>query len=153
MPSGRARAAEQAKWAARWGGVDVGELGEEQVQVGLVVAVAAGPAGREDAGGAVEDVHAEAGVVGDGGQAGGPGEGVGLEEGVLGEGDAGFLDVGDLGERVRADELVVESGVGEDRVEFGDLARVAGGEDQTGHVPIIGGRPGRTVRPLVGGPG
>lgn len=59
--------------------------------------MAAGPAGGEDAGGAVEDVYAEAGVVGDGGEAGGLGEGVGLEEGVLGEGDAGFLDVGDFG--------------------------------------------------------
>ncbi len=38
---------------------DVGELGQEQVEVGLVVAVGAGPAGGEDAGGAAEDVDAE----------------------------------------------------------------------------------------------
>lgn len=92
------------------GVVDVGELGQEQVQVGAVVAVGAGPAGREDAGGAAEYVDAEAGVVGDRGVAGGLCEGVGLEEGVLGEGDAGFLDVGDVGVRVRADEFVGEAG-------------------------------------------
>jgi hypothetical protein len=95
--------------------------------------VGAGPAGGEDAGGAAEYVDAEAGVVGDGGEAGGLGEGVGLEEGVLGEGDAGFLDVGDVGVGVRADQVVVEVGGGEDRLELGELSVVAGGEDQAGH--------------------
>ena len=94
---------------------DVAELVEEEPEVGAVVAVGAGPAGGEDAGGAAEDVDAEAGVVGDGREAGGLGEGVGLEEGVLGEGDAGFLDVGDLRVGVRADEVVVQACVGEDR--------------------------------------
>ena len=111
------------------------ELGEEQFQVGLVVPVAARPAGGEDAGGAVQDVDAEAGVVGDGGEAGGAGEGVGLQQRVLGEGDAGFLDVGDVRVGVRADEVVGQTGVGEDGLELGELAGVAGGEDQAGHAP------------------
>lgn len=112
---------------------DVRELGEEQVQVRAVVPVPSRPAGGEDAGGAVQDVHTEAGVVGDGGQAGGLGQGVRFEEGVLGEGDAGFLDVGDVRIGLRADEVVGDTCVGEDRLQLGDLSGVAGGEDQAGH--------------------
>ncbi len=113
-------------------GGDVGELGEQQVEVGAVVAVLAGPAGGEDAGGAAQDVDAETGVVGDGGQAGGAGQGVRLEQGVLGEGDAGLGDVGDLRIGVGADQFDVQAGVAEDVAEFGDLVLVAGGEDESG---------------------
>ena len=124
----------QGRGAGEVGGAvvvgDVGELGEQQVEVGLVVAVPAGPAGGEDAGGAAEDVDAEAGVVGDRRQAGGLGQGVRLEERVLGEGDAGLLDVGDVRVGIRADEFDVEVGRIEDGAELGDLAVVAGGEDE-----------------------
>lgn len=112
---------------------DVGELGEEKIEVGLVVSVAAGPAGGEDAGGAAQDVDAETGVVGDGGQPGRLRQGVRLEQGVLREGHAGFLDVGNVRVGLRAHQLVAESRVGEDRPQFGDFPGVAGGEDQARH--------------------
>ena len=130
VPSGRARAAAQAKWAARCSSAMSPSWARSRSRLAWSSPWRAGPAGGEDAGGAAEDVDAEAGVVGDGGEAGGLGEGVGLEEGVLGEGDAGFLDVGDVGVGVGADEVEVEVGVGEDGPELGDLAGVAGGEDE-----------------------
>jgi len=129
---------------------DVGELGEQKVQVRLVVAMAAGPAGGEDTGGAAQDVDAEAGVVGDGRKSGGAGQRVGLQERVLGEGDAGFLDVGDVGVGIRADEVMCETCVGEDRLQLGELSGVAGGEDQAGHAHQYSGPGPATASGLRG---
>ena len=55
------------------------------------VLVRPGPTGGVDARRAVEGDDAEAGIVGEGGQARGGGGGFGLEPGVVGEGFAGFL--------------------------------------------------------------
>ena len=81
-----ASAAAQAKCAPRRSSGHVGELAQHQVQVGLVVAVPAGPAGGQDAGHPVQRVDAQPGVVGDRGQPGGRRDRARLEQRVLGEG-------------------------------------------------------------------
>jgi hypothetical protein len=110
----------------------VGQLADQQVQVGLVVAVLARPAGRQHARHAVQRVHRQPGVVGDGRQPGVSGDRVGLEQGVVGERGAGLGHVGRVRERLEPDDLHVTADPapdpGQDPRQFGDLARVPGGE-------------------------
>ena len=83
--------------AADDGGVEMGGAGpstpeilQQQAIAGLVT-VHAAVSGGIDARCAIQRVHAQAGVVGNGGQAAGLHDGHGLDGGVFGEGDAVFL--------------------------------------------------------------
>ena len=69
-------------------GRDVRELAEQQPQVGLVIPVRPGPAGRQHTGHPVQRVHAEPGVVGHRGEPGERGHRPGLQQCVPGEGRA-----------------------------------------------------------------
>ena len=79
--------------------------------------MAAGPAGREDAGGAAEHIHGQARVVSNSNQAGCPGDRAGLEEGVLSEGHTGLRNIGcvhagcihDLGVNVQAVDVAAQN--------------------------------------------
>jgi hypothetical protein len=79
----------------------------------------------------VQRVHAEAGVVGDRGQAGIGGDGVGLEQCVVREREAGLRNIGRAGEGIEAGQPVGDAGRGEDAGELGDLVIVARGEHET----------------------
>ena len=66
------------------------EILQQQPIAGHIV-IQAAIAGGVHTGGAVEGVHAQAGVVGNGGQSAGLHDGLGLDAGVFREGGAGFL--------------------------------------------------------------
>ena len=63
---------------------------QKLIVVGFVVAVAAAVAGAVHAGRTAQRLHAQAGVIGDGGQAACLADGFSLDEGVLGKGGAGL---------------------------------------------------------------
>ena len=81
---------------------------EQQLEVGAVVAVAAGPASAEDPRRAPEHVDRETGVIGQRGQAGRLGQRDGLQPGVLLEGHAVLDDVRRVGELACTDNLETE---------------------------------------------
>jgi hypothetical protein len=68
----------------------VADLREQEVEVGVVVAVPARPAGAEHARHPAQRVHRQAGVVRDGGQAGVPDPLAGLQQRVLREREPGL---------------------------------------------------------------
>jgi hypothetical protein len=108
---------------------NVAELAEHELQVGLVVAVRARPAGREHAGHAVQRVHAQARVVGDRWQSGIGGDGARLEQRVVGEGEAGLGHIRRARERFETDEALGETGGVKDAGKFGDLPGVPRRQD------------------------
>ena len=114
----------------------VGDLVQQEAQVRRVVTVAAAPAGGEDAGCAAEHVHAQARVVGDGGQAGDPHQGAGLDLRVGREAEPVLHGLGRAQGAGRDDRARVQPGHErrEDRPQLGELAGVVGGQDQHGPV-------------------
>ncbi len=95
-----------------------------------------GPAGRMNAGLAVQRIDTEAAVVGQGGQAGKVGGGAGLELGVGDKAGAGLLGLGQV-EFGGAEALDAERR--DQSADFAQLALVVGGDDQL--------RPDRVHRP------
>ena len=83
--------------------------------------------GGAHAGLAAEGVHAQASVVGHGGQAAGTAGVAGLGQGVFNEGVERFLGLGNA-QLGLADELDAQGR--EHGLELGQLARVVGGQDQ-----------------------
>ena len=71
------------------------QLGQQLVDVLLVAGTGTGKAGGVDAGATVQQVHFEAGVVSDGGQACDAGGVACLDDGILDEGGAGLVGIGD----------------------------------------------------------
>ena len=69
---------------------DIGHLRQDQVIIGLVIAMLAGPAGGKYAGHAVELFDGQAGIIRDGSKAGRSRASAGLDERVIGEGAAVF---------------------------------------------------------------
>ena len=104
---------------------DVLHLLQEFVVVGLVVAVVAAVAGTVDAGGTVQRVHAQAGIVGDGGQPAGLADGLGLDEGIFFKGGAGLLRLDGDAKLLLADDLVALCL--KDAPQLAELSGVAGG--------------------------
>ena len=82
-------------------------------------------AGAVDAGSAVQRVHAEAGIVGDGGQAAGLADGLGLDEGIGLKGSAGLVRLDGDAKLLLADHFVALSL--EDAPQLAELSGVAGG--------------------------
>ena len=82
-------------------------------------------AGAVDAGGAVQRVHAEAGIVGDGGQAAGLADGLGLDEGIGLKGSAGLVRLDGDAKLLLTDHFVALSL--EDAPQLAELSGVAGG--------------------------
>ena len=87
-PSGVTSAAAQTKPAPRCSSGTSRQLGQQQLEVGPVVAVPPRPARGEDAGRAAEDVDGQPGVVGQRNEPGGGSDGPRLEQRVRGEGHA-----------------------------------------------------------------
>ena len=113
----------------------VGQLVQQEFQVGGIVAVPPGPAGGKDARGATHDVNGKAGVVGNGHQSGGAGHCPRLKQGVFGERHAGFDDVrGTCRGGVHHLRVDVEPGnlPAEEFTEFAKLAFVVRGQHQPG---------------------
>ncbi len=104
---------------------DVLHVLEKLVVVGLVVAVVAAVAGAVDAGSAVQRIHAEAGIVGDGGQAAGLADGLGFDEGIGLKGSAGLVRLDGDAKLLLADHFVALSL--EDAPQLAELSGVAGG--------------------------
>ena len=69
---------------------NIGHLCQDQVIIGLVIAVLAGPAGGKHAGHAIELFDGQAGIIRDGSKAGGSRAGAGLDERVIGKSAAVF---------------------------------------------------------------
>src|SRR5699024_10317612 len=111
------------------GGRDIRELGEEEIDIGVVVAVVADPTRGEDARCPAEDVDGEAGVVGEGDEPGLLGHGARFEERILSEGDPGFFHVGQV-EINRGDDLLRGQDPREDGAELREFSLVLGGEDE-----------------------
>ncbi|SIJ03148.1 acyltransferase [Mycobacteroides abscessus subsp. abscessus] len=116
-------------------GVDVAQLGQQQLEVRLVVAVASCPSGGEDPRRPAEDVDGDPGVVGDRGQPGGRRGGTGLDERVLGERHPGLRDVPEPRLGGGADLRALTEDREEDREELALLLLVVGGEDEGRHRP------------------
>lgn len=72
---------------------NITELGQEEIQVGLVIAMPACPPGRENSRRSTQDIHCQPGIVSDSHQACCLRHGTGFEQGVLGKRDAGFSNV------------------------------------------------------------
>ena len=108
----------------------VGQLGQDQPQVGRVVSVLAGPARREYAGHPVQRVDTQAGIVGDSGQAGEFRHGMGLQQRVLLERGPGFGHLGRAGELAETGQLHLDPAAGEDPGQLDELVRVTRGQDQ-----------------------
>lgn len=71
------------------------QLAQQLVDVLLVAGTGAGKTGGVDAGAAVQQIHFQAGVVGNRRQAGDAGGVAGLDDGILDEGGAGLVGIGD----------------------------------------------------------
>ena len=104
---------------------DVFHRFQQFIIVGLVVAVAAAVAGAVDAGGTVQCIHAQAGVIGDGGQAAGLADGLGLDEGIGLKGSAGLVRLDGDAKLLLADHFVALSL--EDAPQLAELSGIAGG--------------------------
>ena len=111
---------------------NVGDLGEQQRVVGLVIAMPAGPAGRQDARSVAHYVHDQAGVVGDCRAAGTCGHITGLEQRVLLKGHAIFHGIGQV-QRACGDELRIGCAGAKPFLQnaayFHQLALIVGGDD------------------------
>ena len=107
----------------------VGHLRQHQVQVGLVVAVPAGPTGGQHAGHAAERVHAQARIVGHRGQLGVRRDRARLQQRVLLERGPGLGHLGRAGKRVEPGQRELRA------------TRVLGGQDP-GQLAQLGGVPG-----------
>ena len=79
---------------------------QKLIVVGLVIAVVAAVAGAVHAGCTVQCVHAQTGVIGDGGQAAGLADSLCLDEGVFRKGGAGFLRLDGDAQLLLADHLM-----------------------------------------------
>ena len=99
--------------------------GDELLEVVGVGGAFAGVARGTDAGGAVEVVDFEAGVVGERPEPGDEGKGAGFEDGVAFKGVGGFLDFGEIGEVVGGENFNAEHGAN-----FGEFVGVTGGEEE-----------------------
>lgn len=133
-------------------GAGSGEFGEEFLAVVFVGGIFACVSGGVDAGGAVEGIDFDTGVIGEdegiGGEDGGCGEG--FDGGVGFEGVAVFDGGGDLGVGGEVGDRVHE--VMEDRGDFFGFMGVLGGDDEGGHGGVFtGGNPPRRVNDGVGG--
>ena len=104
---------------------DVLHLLQEFVVVGLVVAVVAAVAGTVDAVGTVQRVHAQAGIVGDGGQPAGLADGLGLDESVFRKGGAGLFRLDGDDQLLLTDHLM--SLRFQNAAQLAELTGVAGG--------------------------
>jgi hypothetical protein len=111
----------------------VGHLRQHQVQVGLVVAVQAGPAGGQHAGHAAERVHAQAGIVGHRGQLSVRCDGARLQQRVLLERDPGLGHLGRAGKRVEPGQRDLRAAGalgGQDPGQLAQLGGVPAGENE-----------------------
>lgn len=109
----------------------VGELGEDEVEVGLIVAVAAAPPGGEHTRHPVQSLHRQPGVVGHGGQTAGLRARPRFDQRVLLEGRAGLGHLGVLGDVAEADDLDARHALGrQDAPQLGQLLLVARGDEQ-----------------------
>ena len=70
---------------------DIFHVFQQFIVVGFIVAVVAAVAGAVNARSPIQSIHAEAGVIGDGGHAAGFADGLGLDEGIGRKGGARFL--------------------------------------------------------------
>jgi hypothetical protein len=125
-----------------------GEFGEEFLAVLGVGGIFAGVAGGEDAGGAVEGVDFEAGVVGEDEGAGREGfiGGEGFDGGVGFEGIAVFDGRGDFGVGGEVGDIVDE--IVEDGGDLIGFVGVLGGDDEGGHGNCLNRREQRELRIL-----
>ena len=98
---------------------------QKLIVVGFIVTVMAAVAGAVHAGCAVQRVHTQAGVIGDGRQAAGLADGLGLDEGILGKGGAGLLRLDGDAQLFLADHLV--SLRFQNAAQLAKLSGVAGG--------------------------
>ena len=110
----------------------VAELGEHELEV-RDVALPAGPPGGEHARHPVERVDAQSAVVGHGRHARRRADGARLQQGVALERRLGLGHLRHVGEGRDADDLDVQTGLGEDPVHLLDLVGVARREDDPGH--------------------
>ena len=105
------------------------QLLQEQLVIGLVVAVHARVTGGVHAGAAVQRVHLEAGIVRDGGAAGPLHQGLRLDQRVLLECLAGLL-------HVRVEARLLHGGdveaVAQEELHLLELSEVSGGDEQLG---------------------
>ena len=97
---------------------------QKLVVVGFVVAVAAAVAGTVHAGRTAQRIHAQAGVIGDGGQTACLADSLGLDEGILGKGGAGLLRLDGDAQLLLADHLVALRF--QNAAQFAELSGVAG---------------------------
>ena len=109
---------------------DIGELVEEQLEVGRRILLVPGPVRREHTGRSAQDVHRDTGVVGQRGQPRVRGGRARLDERVGGERHTVLDRLGS----VVPDDLEVGTGRGDDRLELLDLVRIVGGQDDARHV-------------------
>src|SRR5690606_18366370 len=111
----------------------LGNTGEHLQQLAIVVRICglgAGKARRVDARGAVQIVHLQARVIGNGGQAGGLGGVAGLEEGILDKAEAGLLGLAEVEFGQRPDLQVAAH---QEFPKLFQLALVGAGQDQGIH--------------------
>ena len=98
---------------------------QKLIIVGFIVAVVAAVAGAVHAGCAVQRVHTQAGVIGDGRQAAGLADGLCFDEGILGKGGASFLRLDGDAQFLLADHLM--SLRFQNAAQLAKLSGVAGG--------------------------
>jgi len=131
----------------------IGHLRQHQVQVGLVVAVPAGPAGGQHAGHAAERVHAQARIVGHRGQLRVSRDRARLQQRVLLERGPGLGHLGRAGKRVEPGQRDLRAAGtlgGQDPRQLAQLGGVPGGEDHRviRHDGLRGLRLGRKPGPF-----
>ena len=85
---------------------DILHVFQQLIVVGFIVAVVAAVAGAVNPRGPIQSIHAEAGVIGDGGHAAGFADGLGLDEGVFLKSGAGLIGFNGDAKLLLADHLV-----------------------------------------------
>ena len=98
---------------------------QKLIVVGFIVAVVAAVAGAVHAGCAVQRIHTQAGVIGDGGQTADLADSLGLDESILGKGCAGLLRLDGDAQLFLADHLM--SLRFQNAAQLAKLSGVAGG--------------------------
>ena len=96
-----------------------------------------------NAGPAIQRLHGETGIVGQGGQTAGQHRGMGLEDRIFGEGSPGFLRFGEAELGGRGD---FHAKRGKQVNDFPHLARIVAGDDQ----PFLGKTPRHPGRRRTG---
>ncbi len=98
---------------------------QKLIVVGLIIAVVAAVAGTVHAGRTAQRIHAEARVIGDGGQAACSADSLGLDEGVFLKSGAGLLGLNGDAKLFLADDLM--SLRFQNAAQLAELSGVAGG--------------------------